>query len=218
MDCPKCRQYNLPGSSYCEKCGVHLKSFQRSPSRSAGSAPYSAYPSQQEFNPSTRPTPAPSPVPNLPGKAPLPPATSAPVYAAPPAPPPPVSPPARPARRAEPTPPPPRPPEPAPFALLREASQGETLPLRWDRNLVGRLSPEDKNFPEVDLGSFPDHGGVSRRHAQITRSEGQVFVEDLSSANGTFLNEVRLQPGLQHPLKDQDEIRFASLRFRYCQA
>jgi pSer/pThr/pTyr-binding forkhead associated (FHA) protein len=97
---------------------------------------------------------------------------------------------------------------------LRLLPQGKHLPLIYDRSLVGRPT---QAAPEVDLSDFGDHAGVSRRHAQITRSEGQVLIEDLGSSNGTFLNEVRLQPGLQHPLSHKDEIRFGSLRFQYWQ-
>lgn len=84
--------------------------------------------------------------------------------------------------------------------------------------MVGRQSAEDKIYPELDLSIFPENSGVSRRHAQIVRAEGQVLLEDLGSANGTFLNGNRLVPGSQHPLKNQDEVRFGSLRFCYRQA
>lgn len=46
-----------------------------------------------------------------------------------------------------------------------------------------------------------ENAAVSRRHARLTWEGGQVFVEDLGSSNGTFLNEVRIarksavQPG-----------------------
>ncbi|MBT9586088.1 FHA domain-containing protein [bacterium] len=110
--------------------------------------------------------------------------------------------------------PPPKPAVPAAYAHLRQLPQGEQLPLIYDRSLVGR--PVEVT-PEVDLSKFGDNAGVSRRHAQITRGEGQVLLEDLGSSNGTFLNEVRLQPGLQHPLSHQDQVRFGSLRFQYWQ-
>ncbi|MBX3170280.1 MAG: FHA domain-containing protein [Candidatus Eremiobacteraeota bacterium] len=193
MECPKCRQYNLPGSSYCEKCGFHLRSLQRQ--SQSHHSPYS--PSA----PSARPVPAPAPVPNYPG-------------AAPPPPPPPAAQ-ARPrAAQPAPPPPPPKPAAPPAYAHLRELPQGRQLPLIYDRSLVGRLSEADGVKPEIDLADFGE-GGVSRRHAQIVRAEGQVYLEDLSSSNGTFLNGVRLQPGLQSPLKHQDEVRFGSLRFQY---
>lgn len=197
MECPKCRQHNLPGSSYCEKCGFHLRSLQRQPQ--------SNYGSYTPPVPSARPVPAPAPVPNYPGAAAPPPATP---------PPPPVQ---RPVRAAQPPPPQPAPPPPKPaappaYAHLRDLAQGRQLSLIYDRSLVGRESDSVK--PEIDLADFGE-GGVSRRHAQIVRAEGQVYVEDLSSSNGTFLNGERLQPGLQTPLKHQDEVRFGSLRFQY---
>lgn len=123
----------------------------------------------------------------------------------------------QPAPRVEkpaPPPPPPQPVAPPVYAHLRELPQGRQLPLIYDRSLVGRMSEADGVKPEVDLAGFGE-GGVSRRHAQVVRAEGQVYLEDLSSSNGTFLNEVRLQPGLQTPLKHQDEVRFGSLRFQY---
>lgn len=206
MECPKCRQHNLPGSSYCEKCGFHLRSLQRQPQSN-----YSSYNPYSPPAPSARPSPAPAPSPNYPSAPPPPP----PVAAVPPPPPP------RPVRAAQPPPPPPAPPPPPPkpvappaYAHLKDLTQGRELPLIYDRSLVGRLSESDGVKPEVDLVPFGE-GGVSRRHAQITRAEGQVYLEDLSSSNGTFLNGTRLQPGLQTPLKHQDEVRFGSLRFQY---
>lgn len=211
MECPKCRQHNLPGSSYCEKCGFHLRSLQRQPQSNYGSSgsSYGSYGSYSPPAPSARPSPAPAPTPNYPSAAPPP--------AAPPPPPPP--PPPRPARAAQPAPPAPPPPPPKPvappaYAHLRELPQGRQLPLIYDRSLIGRLSEADGVKPEVDLAAFGE-GGVSRKHAQITRAEGQVYLEDLSSSNGTFLNGTRLQPGLQTPLQHQDEVRFGSLRFQY---
>lgn len=81
---------------------------------------------------------------------------------------------------------------------------------------MGRLSLADNVQPQVDLSELGE-GGVSRRHAQIVREDGLVHLEDLGSSNGTFVNGVQLQPGLQRTLQDQDEVRFGSLRFQYRQ-
>ncbi len=64
--------------------------------------------------------------------------------------------------------------------------------------------PEDK--PEITLGRGPsndiviDGPQISRHHARIVRSEDGLFLEDLGSANGTFIDGVRitrsrLEPG-----------------------
>jgi pSer/pThr/pTyr-binding forkhead associated (FHA) protein len=42
--------------------------------------------------------------------------------------------------------------------------------------------------PSADI--FLDNTGVSRQHAQIARTAGGFLLEDLGSANGTFLNEM----------------------------
>jgi pSer/pThr/pTyr-binding forkhead associated (FHA) protein len=55
---------------------------------------------------------------------------------------------------------------------------------------------------------------VSRRHARIQRQRTQFFVEDLGSANGTFLNGQRLTPYLPHPLHDGDELQAGRVRMQ----
>jgi hypothetical protein len=80
---------------------------------------------------------------------------------------------------------------------------------------IGRLDPDSGYFPDVDLTS--DSGlekGVSRRHAKITRQGNEVFVEDLGSINGTFLNRRKLIPYLPQALKSGDELQLGQLKLR----
>ena len=51
---------------------------------------------------------------------------------------------------------------------------------------------------------------VSRRHAQVKPTQDGLAVEDLGSANGTFVNGQRVQNGL---LKPGDELRLDTIRF-----
>ncbi|GIX35407.1 MAG: hypothetical protein KatS3mg126_1186 [Lysobacteraceae bacterium] len=51
---------------------------------------------------------------------------------------------------------------------------------------------------------------VSRRHAQVRPAADGLNVEDLGSANGTFINGQRIQQGL---LKPGDELRLDTIRF-----
>lgn len=79
----------------------------------------------------------------------------------------------------------------------------------------GRLDAASATFPDIDL--TPDKGlekGVSRRHAKVTRKGNDLFLEDLGSVNGTFLNGKRLTPYLPHALKDKDEIRLSRILMR----
>ena len=78
--------------------------------------------------------------------------------------------------------------------------------------VIGRLDPASDCFPEIDLTS--DGGlkkGVSRRHAKITRRGNEVFIEDLGSMNGTFLNRKKLTPYLPQVLKNGDELQLGGL-------
>jgi hypothetical protein len=80
---------------------------------------------------------------------------------------------------------------------------------------IGRLDPAMACFPDVDLTS--DDGldkGVSRLHAKITKRGNEVFIEDLGSVNGTFLNRKKLIPHHSQALKSGDELRLGKLRLR----
>lgn len=50
---------------------------------------------------------------------------------------------------------------------------------------------------------------VSRLHCTVLEEDGAFFLRDDQSANGTYLNGIRLAPKERHPLKDGDEIRLA---------
>src|ERR671935_966213 len=62
---------------------------------------------------------------------------------------------------------------------------------------IGRDDRNDLTFPVVT---------VSREHAAVTFREGRWYVEDRGSFNGTFLNGIRVQPGMPLPLRHADRI------------
>jgi hypothetical protein len=51
---------------------------------------------------------------------------------------------------------------------------------------------------------------ISRLHCTILEEDGAFFLRDDQSANGTYLNGVRLVPMERNPLKDGDEIQLAN--------
>ncbi len=67
--------------------------------------------------------------------------------------------------------------------------------------------------PEVVLGRGANASvhlrddGISRRHARIVQEDNEVFVEDLQSANGTFVNGERIT---RRALRDGDRILLGS--------
>ena len=77
---------------------------------------------------------------------------------------------------------------------------------------LGRLDAAHGIFPDLDLTA--DGGlesGVSRRHAKIHQKGNRFFIEDVGSANGTFLNGQRLTPYLPHPLQKGDKVQLGRL-------
>jgi pSer/pThr/pTyr-binding forkhead associated (FHA) protein len=56
-------------------------------------------------------------------------------------------------------------------------------------------------------------GSVSKAHAEVRRAGSRWVIEDVGSANGTFVNERRLTD--KHQLEDQDIIRVGQSRLLY---
>jgi len=80
------------------------------------------------------------------------------------------------------------------------ALANRVFPLK-EINVIGRAS-------ECDISLAAAH--LSRRHAQLQIIDGMLFVKDLDSANGTFLNGKRVA---EARVKRGDELRFDALTF-----
>lgn len=65
-----------------------------------------------------------------------------------------------------------------------------------------------KQADESDL--VIDEPGISRIHSRVFQKEGEYFLEDLNSTNGTFVNGTRLRPYEKRILSIGDEIGIAS--------
>lgn len=93
------------------------------------------------------------------------------------------------------------------LVIERGRSAGKQFPLSDEESQIGRWDADGGIFPDVDLDADDPEAKVSRRHARIMRRNGQYFIEDLGSTNGTFINRGRrLLPGDRQPLRDGDEI------------
>lgn len=80
---------------------------------------------------------------------------------------------------------------------------------------LGRVTEGQPLIPEIDLSPYGAYEqGVSRLHAVISIHEGGVTITDLGSANGTWLNGVRITPHTPQPLKHGDFVTLGKLKLR----
>ncbi|QDU79993.1 Phosphoserine phosphatase RsbU [Polystyrenella longa] len=87
---------------------------------------------------------------------------------------------------------------------LLEGGKAVPYELSRDELTIGR-------HPECDI--FLNSDMVSRRHARVYTNGGQVFIEDLGSGNGTFINGQRVnQPTA---IKNEDRVKIGPILFRF---
>lgn len=113
--------------------------------------------------------------------------------------------------------------KPAAVRLVLLGSGGlEVPPFQLEKpvNLIGRRDPGSNVFPEVDLSKCDPATKVSRRHAQIGRVGANFILEDLGSANGTFLIREGMEPARvrkdeKHELLSGDKIRVGDTTLQF---
>ena len=80
---------------------------------------------------------------------------------------------------------------------------GESFPIEGDRMTIGR-SP--------DANVFLDDVTVSRNHALLVRRRDGLFIDDLGSLNGTYVNRRRIE---SHKLRNGDELQVGKYKLTY---
>jgi hypothetical protein len=100
--------------------------------------------------------------------------------------------------------------------VILEGNISLPIPSGKSEVVIGREDPVSGVFPDIDLDPLGGHeAGVGRRHAQLLWRDGQAYLEDLESVNGTALNHQRLTALQPQPLKDGDEIRLGKMILIY---
>ncbi len=101
---------------------------------------------------------------------------------------------------------------------VRAAAEiGGLTPMQVDLEIVERSGRRPHYVrPPVEIGRSKDVGvalsdpEVSRQHARLSSYDGVVYVEDLRSRNGTFLNGRRVTEAIE--VREGDEIDVGTTR------
>ena len=80
---------------------------------------------------------------------------------------------------------------------------GESFAVDQDRMSIGRT-------PDAPI--FLDDVTVSRNHALLVRRRDGLYIDDLGSLNGTYVNRHRIE---SHLLEDGDEIQVGKFKLSY---
>ena len=100
-------------------------------------------------------------------------------------------------------------------ALENLGVQGPALVVRSGGGRAGEMFPLDGEMTvgrSPDCGIFLDDVTVSRKHAVLRERDGDFFIEDQGSLNGTFVNRKRVESA---QLEDGDELQVGKYRLTY---
>ena len=96
---------------------------------------------------------------------------------------------------------------------MRGQKINQEFPIYEGHNFIGRA---DEKPVDIDLDDQepPDRVWSSRQHALITLEGGKLSIEDLNSANGTFVNRVRIYPGQKRELAVGDVLQVGTVQMK----
>ena len=226
LKCPFCAFENEEGALFCEQCKSDLSGVPSTPKGDPAPVPVAAVMEEtipmaaavEEAIPAAMPAETTVPMAAVVAEAAPVVAEAAPVAEPPPAPPvaeaaaaipPPASAPAAPVGVGEALPAGAQP----KLIVIRGQKVNVEYPLYEGHNFIGRA---DEKPVDVDLDDQepPDRVWTSRQHALVTFENSTLAIEDLNSANGTFVNRARVYPGSKAPLKVGDVVQIGTVQMK----
>jgi hypothetical protein len=99
------------------------------------------------------------------------------------------------------------------LVVLRGLKINVEYPIYEGNNFIGRA---DEKPVDIDLDDQepPDRVWSSRQHALIVYENSELLLEDLNSANGTFVNRTRVYPGQKRPIAPNDVIQIGTVQLK----
>jgi pSer/pThr/pTyr-binding forkhead associated (FHA) protein len=93
---------------------------------------------------------------------------------------------------------------------------GQILPLVGRNEFtLGRISQGQSILPDIDLSPYNAYAqGVSRLHSTLKIINGELFIEDLGSSNGTRINNTKIQSHQDHRVYHGDVIALGRFKIQ----
>jgi ribosomal protein L32 len=91
-------------------------------------------------------------------------------------------------------------------AALLHAQSNTLISLPEGQAIIHIGKPNERIPPDINVSVFSSAEVVSRVHAAIHMEGGHFFVEDVGSANGTYVNNMPLTPSTRYRLRVGDRI------------
>jgi predicted component of type VI protein secretion system len=92
----------------------------------------------------------------------------------------------------------------------------ESMFMLTTKSMDGKIKEYNLSLEGLMIGRAPTNDvmledkRVSRRHARIYEENGKVFIEDVGSNNGTFLEGSKIIPGKKIEVRGKQVIKIAS--------
>jgi pSer/pThr/pTyr-binding forkhead associated (FHA) protein len=106
-----------------------------------------------------------------------------------------------------------------PVDIAEVSAEGATLAIRSGGGRAGEVFSVAGNRMTIgrspDAEVFLDDVTVSRNHALLVRKRDGLYVDDLGSLNGTYVNRRRIE---SHKLQNGDELQVGKYKLTYMEA
>lgn len=96
---------------------------------------------------------------------------------------------------------------------IRGQKIGIEYPIYEGENFIGRSDEQPVDI-DLDDQELPEQIWSSRQHAKICFENGALTLEDLNSANGTYVNRGRVLPGTKQALKVGDVVQIGTIHLK----
>lgn len=106
--------------------------------------------------------------------------------------------------------------------ILDDEKQGIAYLQRMSNGMVDKVAITKSNFIIGRLPNYVDYllesNAIGRAHAEILQREGQYFIKDLNSKNGTFINGFKIHSNKEYEINNEDKVKFADIEYIFIEA